>query len=223
MSLQAPDVRRGFKKLTPISGRPNYTTLKLAFKQTHFNAQSIPSSNGDGKKGHLRCCYTLAEFNVLVPTNKKWADVPAPTVLAEFTTGADPAETNRVTTNWTMQMTVYERQTAADLALTTDPTEAIKEDYYEELNHTVTGYSEVKCVDLLKHLKDNYGALRDKDITAYNEKIKEPWDESQSLESVFNRIKRCQTALANTTPVCDRAAVLCWSSRSPIRDSIIGD
>ena len=108
MSLQAPDVRRGFKKLTPISGRPNYTTLKLAFKQTRFNAQSIPSANGDGKKGHLRCCYTLTEFNALLPTLKKWTDALAPTALAEFVTGADPAETNRVTTNWYMQMAAYE-------------------------------------------------------------------------------------------------------------------
>ena len=93
MSLQAPDVRRGFKKLTPISGRPNYTTIKLAIKETHFNAKLIPSSNGDGNKSHLRCCYTLTEFNALLPTNKKWADVTAPTALAAFTTGADPAET----------------------------------------------------------------------------------------------------------------------------------
>ena len=107
-----------------------------------------------------------------------------------------------------MQMTAYERHQAADPALTTDLMEAMDKDYCEELNNPTSGYSKVKCVDLLTHLKDNCGGLRDKDITAYMEKIKELWDESKPLEPVFNRIQRCMTALANTTPVCDRLAVL---------------
>ena len=86
--------------------------------------------------------------------------------------------------------------------------EAMDEDYYEALNDTTSGYSKVKCVTLLKHLQKNYGGLREKDIRAYQDKIKEPWDESKPLESVFNRITRCMTTLAYTTPVCDRAAVL---------------
>jgi hypothetical protein len=63
MSLQAPDVTRGFKIVTKMFGRPNYTSIKLLFKQTHCNAKSVPSQNGNGHQGHLGCCFTLVEFN----------------------------------------------------------------------------------------------------------------------------------------------------------------
>jgi hypothetical protein len=105
-------------------------------------------------------------------------------------------------------MAVHGLQKATNLALTREIMDAVEEHYYESLNDPDTGYSELHCVDFLTHLKTACGRLRDQDIEAYNKTIKEKWDKSLPMESVFNRITGCGTALANTTLVCDRATVL---------------
>jgi hypothetical protein len=99
-----------------------------------------------------------------------------PAALAAFTPGADLAETNRVTTNWHIQTAAHGPQKATDLALTQEVKATVDEHYYASLNHPETGYSEVDCMDTLTHLRTRYGAMRDKDIIAYNETIKEKWD-----------------------------------------------
>jgi hypothetical protein len=82
MMQNQPNVRAHFRRLTPIPGRPTYTTMKNMKKELLYNVTQVFTTNGNGTDGYHRVLETLVNYNVLIAPNQ-WFDQGPPAALRQ--------------------------------------------------------------------------------------------------------------------------------------------
>jgi hypothetical protein len=120
------------------------------------NAESVPSTRGNRKLGHLAITISVTKY--VVKSNGVAFDPPvlpgaAPAHLAGATAHVI-TEVNRQFLAHQKELTIY---TSVAANLKRQILKAMPELYLEELRHPTTNFSRVSVLAILDHLDTNYG------------------------------------------------------------------
>ena len=74
-----------YADLTPITGKPNYESLKLLKDKLKANATSVPLDLGGGLNGHLFVILSTPEFAIVSPVPFVRPGHPGPLVISTGT------------------------------------------------------------------------------------------------------------------------------------------
>lgn len=185
--IGASDIVFPHTDLTPITGKPNNSSLKLLKTELYANAMAVDSNRGGGDHGHLRVVTSeelyaeMAGEEFDAPTN------PGLTPVA----GTDPAtttENNRIFAakgvEWKLYRNVIKLLKAQIIA-------AIKPTYLAELAHPTLGLANVSITTMLEHLVP-HGKLTLQEVEDNLNVLSSPWNVDQDVETLFIRIIECR-------------------------------
>ena len=87
-------------------------------------------------------------------------------------------------------------------------TDNIDDMYIASFSNDITGFTSVTPKALLKHINATYATVTEGDLE-YNENLmKQPWDHTQSIEMLFNKIEDCVLyAEAGGEPISDKRTI----------------
>eukprot|EP00543_Licmophora_paradoxa_P019171 CAMPEP_0202461942 /NCGR_PEP_ID=MMETSP1360-20130828/51764_1 /ASSEMBLY_ACC=CAM_ASM_000848 /TAXON_ID=515479 /ORGANISM="Licmophora paradoxa, Strain CCMP2313" /LENGTH=165 /DNA_ID=CAMNT_0049084215 /DNA_START=89 /DNA_END=583 /DNA_ORIENTATION=- len=141
--------------LTPIRGKPTITTVKTLTKELYANAASIYSTRGGGTSGHLSLMMNATTYltRTSIAFDEPIHPGAGPTHAANAT-GPQITETNRL---YSARLKEHERYHHTLLSLKAQILAALEPKYLAILEDDVMGFADVKPIDMLEHLKSEYG------------------------------------------------------------------
>jgi hypothetical protein len=169
--------------LTKIVGKPTYASLTIARRELYSNGASIPTTRGDGLKGHAVIVLGQAEYlrragqPFVIPGNPG----PPPTPRVNATEQAMAREHRRYEAD-TKDFEVY---TALENTLKQQLFAAIDEIYYLTLIDPETGTSDHTLFQILTHLFEKHGKMTDEDIMANENKLYEAYVPIDTMDPLF--------------------------------------
>lgn len=209
-SISIADVIAQFliKRLTPITGRPDWFGISTCIRELRSNARQIESPNGCGNRGHLRVCYSLAAYNAIpAVAGTPWVDPVNPGLVANIPNGATSATIGRLTYEHNSRRNAYLLQRAVDKALLKLLMEAVEPTYYKALNDSEHGYADIRLIDLMDHLTTNYGTVTEDMLTQNEKNMKLPWNPTTPLEHLWKQLRNAKAFAEHHDPITDRALV----------------
>ena len=175
--------------LTKIIGRPSRPTLSNLKKELKANARRIHSTRGTGTHGHLRLCYTLANYNALpAVAATPWVDPVHPGAAPIIPPGTTGPNIQRILQEYANNLSQWQVYQHTDQALLLQCMQAINETYYKILEDAEEGYADLHLIDLLDHINDSYGTITPDDLQANEDSMNVPWSPEQPLEDLFNQV-----------------------------------
>jgi hypothetical protein len=90
---------------------------------------------------------------------------------------------------WDRVLRVWRKYQATDQALKQQLLNTIDKAYIRGLRNRHTGYNNVSTMQLLTHLYTTYGVITPIDIEDNNTKMREPFDPTQPIETLFDQIE----------------------------------
>jgi hypothetical protein len=207
MSPTAPLIAFPVPVLTPIVGRPNASSLQILQQQLYQNARSIASDRGGGAYGHLALIMP-ADAYLLRPNAVAFIIPVSPGMLAAPAGDATSArlfEAKRVHDNATIAFTTYQ---AVNTALMNQILAAVERTYVQTLCDVDFGFADVLPSALLTHLKTTYGVLTGLEIETNRSKLKDPWDPSSPIETLWARIVEIRRIATGAGQAIDDNAVI---------------
>ncbi|CAB9516435.1 expressed unknown protein [Seminavis robusta] len=189
--------------LSPITGRPDYTSLKRLEKENKDNARRVFSSRGD--EGHLRLCYTLKDYNARANiAGNIWIDPVNPGPRPNIPIDATEAQVCLAVVNHHYEFHLYH---STENALLKKAMEAVEEVYYKALEDPDLGYYQIKYIDFIQHLRETYGELDDDDLSNNIKRMNAPWTPTQPIQQLFNQIKNAQAFARDHDIISEKTAV----------------
>lgn len=173
--------------LSPITGQPTSTSLKLLHKEVFTNARAIPSTRGGGAHGHLGLVMPAANYLALTGHAFMLPLHPgAAPVHAVGATAAQITETNRVFTATLAELTTANqfRQEIKKLILA-----AVNSIYLASLEDDTFGYADVSPNAMLVHLKSSYGTISRAELEANRNKLNTSWNVDEPIEDLWPRLR----------------------------------
>ena len=198
------------KDLDPILDRPSRGSLSLLKKQLKANARKIHSTRGCGTRGHLRLCYTLANYNALGPiigAGVPWVDPVHPGPNPIIPVGTTGPNIQRILQEYASALQQYNIFKATDQALLHQAMLAINETFYCALEDDDEGYADLELIDLIEHLDQTYGDVTEDDLIANEKLLDNPWSPTQPLEDLFKQARKAQSFARNHDPISDPKVV----------------
>jgi hypothetical protein len=195
-----------FPTITKVEGKPGYLSVKLLKQQMNENAMAVQSNRGGGQLGHLSLTLTAADYlaraNVAFNPPVHPGDVPIHPVGA---TAAQITESNR---QFLQDQTEFKEYTTVHQALKSLLLVAVKDVFLDTLKDDDVGYANVDLRDMIAHLQTQYGQLTQDELQANTERLKDPWEPSPDIETLWKRKRDCQRlATAGQDPITDPTAV----------------
>jgi hypothetical protein len=187
--------------------QPDYLSLQLLHREIQSNAESVPSTRGNGALGHLALTISPADF--LVESNGVAFDPPihpgnAP-VHPIAATAAIITEANRKFLADQAEFTIFisvAAQLKRQLLKAVPPPL-----YLMEICHPTSHFSRLSVLEILSHLDTTYGTLTTDDLAANRKNLDREWTSSQPLEALWDNITRCRHIANALDPISDMAAV----------------
>lgn len=166
---------------------PTYETLMPVITQLNANAASIPSSGGDGILGHLVLtigtnAYTaISQGNVpfVPPVNPGEYDPPV------AGTAAARADARSIHDDHAEKHTTYY---GTDSCLKQQLLACTANIHTKSLEHRVYGYARVTTRELIVHLQTAYGRITVNDLSANDERMCVPWNDTEPIENLFEQV-----------------------------------
>ena len=196
------------KVLTKIIGKPTAEDIKTLKKQIYANARAAHSTRGGGQHGHLGVLLSNAAYANKTKSTTAWTDPQHP--------GANPTHARNATAD---AITEGNRKFKAELAefnlceqvkgdLRQMMLQAVNPTYTTVLEDPEMGYADVKPIDLLDHLVDEYGTISEMDLENNRDKLSEAWDPTDDFETIVTRIRDVKLfAKAGEEEVTDNQAL----------------
>jgi hypothetical protein len=156
-----PTIRTGFRPLTRINSCPNCASIKTLKKETHCNARTMVSINGNGTNSHLQVCHLLPDYNARIAPHV-WVEAILPLPLGQFQVDTNQAHVQRETVNYQTQHHEYSVHQATDNACSSNILGHVNEPYCGILSHPEFGCSQFIAAALINHLELTYGAMHHK-------------------------------------------------------------
>ena len=182
---------------------PNPVDIELFLDALYENAIAIPSSSTP--LGHLALVVEAAKFLAL--NNGEIWDEPrnpgtAPTAPTNVAT-AQAAEQvfNPEIALFTAQERIriyneskstYKTFLAAKTALRNQVLNAVDDKFISALKESIVSYTRLAPLDIISHLKKEYGEITESDLTNNDTKMQEPWDPSTPIEDLYERLEKGQ-------------------------------
>jgi hypothetical protein len=207
MTDAAPAITFARPDLTPITGEPTNSSLKLLQAKLNANAISIPSNCGGGAHGHLSLIQCPA--NYLFLTDGTGFEPPVnpgltPTLPANAT-GNQITEANR---QYRVDQLEYSLYLAVERNLKTQLTSAIDSLFINELRDDTMGFANASTFLLLSHLHTTSGAVRSDQLEANVMRLHRQWDPSDPIETVWQNTQEYRRfASSGLDPISKSTAV----------------
>ena len=213
------------KTLTKIVSEPTFATLFQLQKELQMNSRSVPSTRGGGMHGHLSLVLPAAAYLVKAghafdpPVHPGVAPAHDPTLTALENAAIDRAHDVAL-----KEITIYAR---TELALKQQIWEAVDEEHYKHLSNGMDGYADVSVLAILIHLWSEYGQITATAKVANMAKLKNDFDSSQPISTLWNHIAAIQDfaqaanmpiaadiIVSETLEVLERTGIYCQPVRN---------
>jgi len=180
--------------LTPLgtlTKQPTYLTIETAQKELNANAISVDSYDGGGLNGHLALTVTPAAYLahdhrsplVYVPPVAPAAEPVFPT---EAPTGPQITEANRLLL---VRQKTFKLYHDVDKALVRQIIAVTPLIYQHALNDRQSGFSRVTCLQMLTHLRTQYGQvtmeMKDDNI----QRMSTAWHPLMPIDTLFQQLE----------------------------------
>ena len=167
-----------------------------------MNARSVVSTRGGGMHGHLSL--VLSDAAYLLKTGHAF-NPPVhpgdPPVHGPGVTGPVIAALDRAYDLALKEVRIY---SGTELALKQQLWEAVDERHYKSLSNGMDGYADVSVRTILAYLWDEYGQIAATAKFANMSKLKDDFDSSQPIATLWNHIAAIQDfAQAANTPIAE--------------------
>lgn len=202
-----------YNPLTPINGQPTAFTLTKLKRELVANARSVASSRGTGRHGHLILVLTPEEYTAVTngavyeePNNPG----PRPTYPAQ----ASNAQIHAIDTDHKYRSDEYNKFVEVQSGIMKLLLAAVKEPYYSKLKDPLFDYLDVTPRELLAHLTTTYGTVTANDLFINKEVLQAPWNPSDPINSLWDRIRTCQDFARNTMEPLTEAMIILLATKA---------
>jgi hypothetical protein len=198
-------------KIGDANTEPTFATNLVNHIELNANAASVYSSRGDGLSGHLALTINTVDYESRcqgnLPFNKP---VNPPTVPAhkDNTTEVDIAEDNRQHKALRLEFVLWHNVDAVPRNLLIAAVPAI---FIAAKKNTVTGFSNVTCLELLTHLHNNYGKITEQELKDNVTRMRAQWNPPTAIESLFVQIEDGVSFAAEGNNETTKPTTLRWA------------
>ena len=194
--------------LTSISGVPTFASLTKLQKELNTNAESVKSTRGNGRQGHLVLTYRPHLF-VDLPGHIPFVPPEHPGMHPILTPNATAHVTRTVTRAFDTTLKDFELYWTTETSLKQQLLTAIEPIYMQPLEHEHRGLAEVTTLQILTHLWNEHGKLENDDIQNNQREFVTPWWHPPTpIQELFAKIDRqVILARAGNAPISDVAIV----------------
>ena len=177
--------------LTPIgtsTSQPTYLTIESAQRELNANAISVHSYEGGGLNGHLALTITPAAYLAIagVPFVPPVAPTAEPVFPNDAPTSAQITEANRLLL---VRQKTFRLYHDVDKALVRQIIAATPAIYLNALNDRQSGFSRVTCLQMLTHLRAQYGkvtmAMKDENAR----RMTAAWQPPTPIDMLFQQLE----------------------------------
>ena len=195
-----------YPTLTSISEKPTPSTLQIIERELTANAMEVPSTRGGGDHGHAALVTSPEDYLNMTgvafvpPQHPGQAPVHAPNATNAQIHAAD------TTYNRDLQEYLVYRDTATKLK--NQLIKAVPAEYIHILKDPKFAFANVTVMQLLTHLKTEYGKLTPAYLEKQREKLKAPWNPDDGIEKLFNKAQDVQALAATSTSPISNDAIM---------------
>ena len=206
MASTRPTIHIPHAELTKIDGQPKPHSIQLLEQELYDLFGSVHSYRGGGNHGHLGAITSPAEYLTLSGQALPWIPPtnPVPFATAGLTQAAIAQQQMQQAADRDDWLIYTELMQLASQLIR----RAIDDTYLAALKQGRMGYANVKPLDFLDHLRDEYGKASGADLEKNREAISEAWNPEQPLLKLWNKIDNCRD-IATTAgePITDTATM----------------
>lgn len=192
--------------LTPVSGKPTSTSIKLLTKELFTNARAIPSTRGGGAHGHLGLALDAVAYLALTGQAFDLPAHPGPSpVHREGATRDVIAETIRLFNAVLTELTVAN---SVKQELKKQIIEAVDHLYLADLEDDTFGFADVSIPTMLDHLATTYGTLTRIELERNRASIATAWNLDDPIETLWSNLKEIRRiSIAGNDELTDRTII----------------
>ena len=185
---------------------PTSKHVRTLTKECNQCVSAVPTTLGGGAHGHLGLITPTAAYAAIDGT-AAWEQPETP-VLETFDAKEKAATVRAAELAFNADTKAYNDATAVEAKLKQMLLAAIPPAFIQELEHSVYGYSNVTCKQIIAHLTTNYGTITPEELDANIELLQAPIDLSKPLEERFALVKDCrQFATDGGDPITEAQAI----------------
>ena len=177
--------------LSPIgtlTSQPTYLTIETSQRELNANAISVHSYEGGGLNGHLTLTVTPAVYLQIagVPFVPPSAPTTEPVFLNDAPTAAQISEAHRLPLSHQKTFRLYHD---VDKALVRQIIAATPTIYLNALNDRLFGFSRVTCLQMLTHLRTQYGQVTMEMKDANMQRMSAAWQPPTPIDTLFQQLE----------------------------------
>jgi hypothetical protein len=192
--------------LTPLTAKPNNSSLQVLQRELYANARAVYSARGGGAYGHLAIIMPPADY--LARTGVAFVPPTHPgnaPVHGANATSAQITETNR---QFAADLAEYNLYRTVNEELKKQILAAVPVLYLAILSDDEMGFAEVTCDAMLAHLRTTYGTITQAELETNRTRLSAEWSPDDAIEDLWLRIREIQRfALAGQEPISDSTAL----------------
>ena len=174
-----------FETLSKIEGEPTYADMDTIRNELYRNAIAVKSPFGGAKHGHLGS--VMKPVLYLTETGNTWTVPTTAGVYPTFPATATDTEKKQIVAAFIRDEKGIVTAELVEELLRNLVLEAVNDEYYMELKHSIFGYNRVTVSDLLDHLFTNYANIDDQTLMANKDRFAEPPDLSKPIDVYFHK------------------------------------
>lgn len=176
-----------FPTIPKHSGVPTYESIAAIHAKLKINAASIPTSLGGGQHGHLGLVLSPATY--LTVANVPFVRPANPGIHPHVPPNSTAAQIQEINRQHQADMKTWKECNNTDIALKNQLIASVDDQYIKSLHNRNTGYVTSTTWTILDFLYTNYGNITPAELLANSEKLKEPYNPSEPIESLFTRFE----------------------------------
>ena len=166
----------------------SFPILKEIEEKLLQNCASVPSTLGGGNHGHSGLL--LPDTTYFRETTHHYVRPPFPGVVPAIPQGTNALAERNLRADHASELKEFQTVTAVENAIRNFFTSTIPDQYLEPLKQSITGISAVPIRTILATLYKNHGKLNSNDLAVARKSALEPWDVTQPVQVMLNRIKK---------------------------------
>jgi hypothetical protein len=167
---------------------PNYASLRIAQTQLNSCAASVDSNGGDGVHGHLALTITPAEYIALSVGGVPFVAPLNPPIQPVHQQGATAAQIAENIRQHKEAKIIFRTYHDTDKVLRNMLIAKVDVIYIKALYDATVGFGNVTCLELLQHLKTNYGIIKQEELEENTKRMNTPWNPPTPIEALFDQL-----------------------------------
>ena len=182
------------KTLSKIHGQPTDQSVTLLRKEVAKIAANVPTSLGGGKHGHLGLVLEPAKYTAISHGGATF-EVPTHPGAYPSTVSATAEARAREEAEHKAKIREFEIYAGVNNAIKDLIIEAVDEEWLEEIEDDVLGFTNVTVQAMIKHLEDRGGTLDYFETQEIKMKRDAPWDGEENVVTYFSRVEKARKQL----------------------------